>query len=266
MSNLGESVYEDIVARGKSLSTAKEWRSNVERFVVVCGEKAVYERSDVIKFVAWMRKEGYKQTTIELKLRSIKLVSKIQSWSEFPVLSMKKIDVEDITRTTFTREELLYLIERIKVVGSPSEKAALALASVYGFRREELGSLELNRVVKVKTLKGGKTVEHGIPDNLREYLAGYRSAGVTYYTKVFRKIISKVYGKRMPGYGWHSIRRTLATELVLQNASVINIIRFMRWSDASFRGELGMLAIYAKKDRAKIDEEIFKIHPFVNSW
>ncbi|GAI64603.1 unnamed protein product, partial [marine sediment metagenome] len=37
-------------------------------------------------------------------------------------------------------------------------------------------------------------------------------------------------------------------------------------SDASTRGEFGMLVIYAKKDQERIDEEIFKIHPFLPYW
>ncbi|GAH57980.1 unnamed protein product, partial [marine sediment metagenome] len=37
-------------------------------------------------------------------------------------------------------------------------------------------------------------------------------------------------------------------------------------SDASTRGEFGMLTIYAKKDQERIDGDIFKIHPFLSFW
>ncbi|MBA7597904.1 hypothetical protein ES703_04912 [subsurface metagenome] len=40
----------------------------------------------------------------------------------------------------------------------------------------------------------------------------------------------------------------------------------MRWSDASVKGEFAMLAIYAKKDQERIDQDIFKIHPFLSFW
>ncbi|GAH50833.1 unnamed protein product, partial [marine sediment metagenome] len=46
----------------------------------------------------------------------------------------------------------------------------------------------------------------------------------------------------------------------------LNVLRFMRWSDASTRGEFGMLTIYAKKDQGRIDEDIFKMHPFLPFW
>jgi len=60
--------------------------------------------------------------------------------------------------------------------------------------------------------------------------------------------------------------RRLATELLLSDVSALNILRFMRWSDASLKGEFGMLTIYAKKDQVRIDEEIFRIHPFLPYW
>jgi hypothetical protein len=67
-------------------------------------------------------------------------------------------------------------------------------------------------------------------------------------------------------YGWHSIRRALATELLMRDVSLINILRFMRWSDASLRGEFGMLVIYARRNQGEIDECVFKVHPFLASW
>jgi hypothetical protein len=40
----------------------------------------------------------------------------------------------------------------------------------------------------------------------------------------------------------------------------------MRWSDASLKGEFGMLAIYAKRNQEEIDMSIFKVHPFLPIW
>jgi len=58
----------------------------------------------------------------------------------------------------------------------------------------------------------------------------------------------------------------LATELLMRDVSLINIVRFMRWSDASLRGEFAMLVIYARRNQAEIDECVFKVHPFLASW
>jgi hypothetical protein len=45
---------------------------------------------------------------------------------------------------------------------------------------------------------------------------------------VFQRIMSKVGLEVNRGYGWHSIRRALATELALRDVSALNIVRFMR--------------------------------------
>ncbi|GAI23855.1 unnamed protein product, partial [marine sediment metagenome] len=53
---------------------------------------------------------------------------------------------------------------------------------------------------------------------------------------------------------------------ILADASALNVLRFMRWSDTSARGEFGALITYAKKDQERIDQDIFKIHPFLPYW
>ncbi|MFC1906331.1 hypothetical protein ACFLV9_00640 [Chloroflexota bacterium] len=40
----------------------------------------------------------------------------------------------------------------------------------------------------------------------------------------------------------------------------------MRWSDAWMKGELGMLGIYIEKEQGTIDEEVFKVYPFLEYW
>jgi len=47
---------------------------------------------------------------------------------------------------------------------------------------------------------------------------------------------------------------------------MLNIVRFMRWSDAMVKGSFGMLAVYARKDQSRVDAEIFKCHPFLKYW
>ncbi len=42
MSKLGELVYKDLVARGKSLKPARSWRGIMDRFQNVCEDKEGY--------------------------------------------------------------------------------------------------------------------------------------------------------------------------------------------------------------------------------
>jgi hypothetical protein len=85
-------------------------------------------------------------------------------------------------------------------------------------------------------------------------------------TRVFQRIMSKVGLGVSRGYGWHSIRRALATELALRDVSALNILRFMRWSDGGVKGEFGMPVIYARCEQDKIDKSVFEVHPFLSAW
>lgn len=272
MSRLGNLVYEDLIARGRKEATARQWRAMVVRFEGWCGIKDSYGRSDVIKYLAELRKLGYKQSTLGVMIRPIKLLAQIQKWPDgFPRLAMPKVRSSDVKRPFLNHDEVCEMIRRAKVFCNRRELAYLALSTTYGLRRAELATLEINDgEVTVDTVKGGVVTTHVIPDQIKPYVGGYRCADVRYVALIFRRICEKVglgefYGR---GYGWHAIRRALATELmeVEMRVSILNIVRFMRWSDDALRGEFGMLVVYAQRDQAKIDRSIFEIHPFLDSW
>jgi integrase len=274
---LGEKVYMDLVARGKSKDSARLWRGWVDRFARVCGEKDAYDRDDIIKYLVYLRDMGKKQNSINCEMRAIKLLAKIQGWT-YPVLSMPKVKSDDVYRPLFSLEEM----EKIITVGreklDADSLAYLALSSVYGLRREEISKVDLGNMsnghLRVNTLKGGNVTVHLIPVEIKGYLDGYRVISKKNMTFRFKSIMRKV-GMQLASSdslrgvevgGWHMIRRSLATELVKAEVSVINIVRFMRWSDSLFAKELGMLSVYAKKDQDSVDSEIFKVHPFLRFW
>jgi hypothetical protein len=266
MVRLAEKVYMDLMARGKDAETARRWRNWTIKFEACCGSKSEYDRDDVIRYLSWLREQGYRQSSIEVMLRSVKLLAQIQGW-KFPRLAMPKVRDSEVKRPVLSSEEICQMIRKGKEVLSARELAYLALSTTYGLRREELGSLgRIDGRVTVETVKGGPVTTHIVPDVIKPYLMGYERSGVTYMSFVFRRITSKL-GLVMPkNYGWHAIRRALATELVSTDVSLLNLIRFMRWSDASLKGGFGMLAIYAKRNQADIDMSIFEVHPFLPIW
>jgi integrase len=210
-----------------------------------------------------------KQNSINSRLKALRLLCQIQNWDGgFPRLAMPRVKDSEVNRPVFTVDEVVHIISRAKEVCSERELAFLAAASVYGLRREEIGALEVSDGhVKVHTAKDGEVTLQIIPGAIKGYMRGYRPCGdVRYMTRVFQRTMSKVGLEVVRGYGWHSIRRALATELALRGVSALNIIRFMRWSDASLKGEFGMLTIYAKREQDKIDKSIFKVHPFLSAW
>jgi hypothetical protein len=268
MSNAGL-VYEDLIGRGRAVATACCWRGNVRRFEACCGVRDDYSRGDVVKYLAQLRSEGIKQNSINMMLKPIKLLCELQGWSDgFPRLAMPKVRRSDINRPRLSIGEVCNIVTRAKEVCSERELAFLAAATIYGLRREEIGTLEVSDGhVTVHTAKGGEVTTHLLPDSIKCYLVGYRGAkDVKYLTRVFWNVVDKVGLSLSAGYGWHSIRRALATELMVCDVSLWNLIKFMRWSDAMLQREVGMLAIYAECKQEDVDRSVFKVHPFLRFW
>ncbi|MFC1927326.1 hypothetical protein ACFLW7_01930 [Chloroflexota bacterium] len=267
MGRLAEKVSMDLMARGKDIETARRWRRLTTKFEVCCGTKSEYDRDDVVRYLCHLREQGYRQSSIDVMVRPVKLLAQIQGWS-FPRLAMPKVRDGDVSRPILSYDEVCLMIKRGKQVLSARELAYLALSSTYGLRREELSSLgRIDGKVTVNTVKGGPVTSHVVADGIRPYLAGYERTGVRYMSFVFRRMIEKL-GISLAGdnYGWHAIRRALATELLYRDVSLINVVRFMRWSDGTVKGQFGMLAIYGKRNQEEVDRSVFKVHPFLPIW
>jgi len=267
MVSVGEKVYMDLMARGKDVATARDWCRWIMKFEVCCGNKSQYERDDVIRYLCYLREKGYRQSSIEVMVKPVKLLAQIQGWG-FPRLAMPKVREGDVRRPMFSNAEVYMLIKRGKEVLSSRELAYLALSTTYGLRREELTSLgRIDGKVTVNTVKGGPVTTHVVPSEIKPYLAGYERTGVRYMSRIFQRIIRKAgIGLASGNYGWHAIRRGLATELLYRDVSLINVVRFMRWSDGNVKGGFGMLTVYGKRNQEEVDRSVFRVHPFLNIW
>ena len=274
---LRDLVYNDLMARGKTEAIAKEWGAVAAEFERVCGFKEKYTRADVTAFLTHLRKRGLLQSTIDKDLKAIKLLAEIQHWGEgpqgrdFPKLSLRRVSPDEIRRTILSKDAIGSMITLGRQLLSNTELCYLALATTYGLRRVEMVRLKPSSfsppgTLTVHTAKGGAKTTHQLPPQIAPYLASFRHYEADSLTHMFHRIAGKLGIDTGSGYGWHSMRRSLITELILSDASALNVLRFMRFSDASARGEFGMLAIYAKKDQERIDREIFKIHPFLPYW
>ena len=76
---------------------------------------------------------------------------------------------------------------------------------------------------------------------------------------MLKKILEKTIGPK-EGYGWHSFRRSVATELKNAGIREWDIYSFMRWSTGS------ILATYIQTEPKQNKEKIFKKHPFIQYW
>lgn len=266
---IADLIYNDLVARGKAEHTARQWKIWMLRFEQACGEKDTYTREDVVKFIGEERKRGYCQNTINTNLRPVALLAKIQGW-DYPKLSMKKVKDSDVSRPIFETEDVLKLIKVGREVLNSRELALLALSTTYGLRREEMCNTSEPVItdghITISAVKGSMKTTHLIPEEIADYIKDFRADSTSYATMAFASIIKKTGIKVDKGFGWHSIRRSLATELMMVEISGLNVLRFMRWSEGVLTGDLGMLRLYAKKEQGRIDTEVFRVHPFLGAW
>ena len=214
ISSNAELVYHDLIARGRQVETARRWHSLAQRFEACCGVKDSYHRADVVKFVAELRQGGMKQNSINARLKALRLLCQIQNWDGgFPRLAMPKVKNSEVNRPSFMTDQVVHIISGAREVCSERELAFLAAASAYGLRREEIKTLEVcDGVVKIDTAKDGEVAFQIIPDVIKSYMMGYRACkDVRYMTRVFQRVMSKVGMELNRCYGWHSIRRALAT-------------------------------------------------------
>jgi hypothetical protein len=78
-------------------------------------------------------------------------------------------------------------------------------------------------------------------------------------SNLYRSIEAKAGLEHQDGAGWHSFRRSLDTILVQWNYIYTKI--FLRWK---LSGDMALA--YVTLDPLKVDEEVFKHHPFLPLW
>lgn len=183
----------------------------------------------------------------------------------------------EVTKTVFSKETIDKIIERSKKI-DPELRFLAVVSTVYGIRRIELCSLTEEDVggdtLYIRTRKGGEPRTHLIPEGIKDYVkpkhANDRVYNEATMTRRFWDLEEAVGIEHEEGYGWHSIRRRLATELNTEDNGLDReeIFMFMRWS--RFTDRLDEYTIQNKDemsmDQEKVDRKIFEAHPFLEVW
>jgi len=155
------------------------------------------------------------------------------------------------------------------------ERAYLALSTTYGFRRSELASLSqdnFNHQLVVATVKRGRVRVHSIPNEIRDIVLKYEfhPIEVSWLSRIFQRILRDAGLDPMPGYGFHSIRSSLITQLLLANVNPVVISKWMGWktlpSEMVQMGVSRMLEVYARPEFEEADELVMAHHPFLPFW
>lgn len=238
------------------------------RFMQVVGVKAEYSREDVLLFVDTMVRAGYKEASIQTIVAGVRALFAANKWA-WPLerrdmhLGMAQ---EDAGGPVMPDADVARLIRASRTVGPP-EAQAIALATTYGFRAQEIAAVLTSgangRLIVVQTAKTGRKREHSVPGILQVPLTfSPYPIGVDGVHKAFQRVMERCVRPPLKGEGWHAIRRALITGLLDNELAEFKLHSWMGWrapgNKISYR--------YFRKGGKELDAEVFAKHPFLPYW
>ncbi|MFA5186462.1 MAG: hypothetical protein WC551_08305 [Patescibacteria group bacterium] len=177
--------------------------------------------------------------------------------------------VEKAVTGAMSLEELQAMVQFVKSDGQPDMAAFLALASVYGLRREEIASVGpediSDHTLWVDTLKGGEKRQQLLAPEIVPYLKEHdfsQRYSPTSMTTLYYKIEHFAGVPHRYGAGWHAIRHLVDTTLVNVHGELITHI-FMRWKISS---SSLMVERYFNQDPLETDKVVLANHPLLDLW
>lgn len=186
---------------------------------------------------------------------------------------------EEFTRPILNEEQIRGMIVQMKGCPDLAIRTRFAVSTIYGARRVELGDLGKGKgdislesgTIRIKTRKHGDVRTHLIPNEIKPHLFpdSLEPLSPSAMSDLFKRIEENYCGlNHKNGYGWHSIRRRLATWFDDHDVSREDIYRFMRWKRR--REILDVYIVRTETETAKklaeVDQRIFKVHPFLSAW
>jgi len=257
---------EEALKRKKSARGAYLWA--VTDFLET-SPKSLNEEA-VLSYIDKREKAGDKPGTLKLRFYALKYLFKLYGveWTlaETEVFSTRERR-QRFPQPWFRKEEVIAIITKARKACNPQELTMLAISTIYGCRRSELADIGKDdldfeaKTITIYSRKGGRVAVQLLPDEIIPYLSNYDfpKLSVLRLSLMLNKILEKTIGPK-EGYGWHSFRRSVATEL--RNAGVDDgdIYSFLRWSTGS------ILETYIQTEPKQNKENIFPNHPFIYLW
>lgn len=243
-------------------------------------------RENVLSYIGWLQKEGYAAGTIvKITLPVIRKIFRLNNeiWplrrGEGPT-----IKEGDTYAPALNPEVVEKLILASRLPGTKRmDRALLALSTVYGLRRVEMAQITKkeidlkNRVLLIRTAKGGRERWHTIPEQIVDVLRiKWIDRTPANVSSTYLRLEKAAKIERMTELGFHSIRRILVRELVEANLPAYVIDNFLRWKRSGgdmqrvYYGStvvgIGDKRVELGKLDRETDEAVFKVHPFLNLW
>jgi len=232
---------------------------------------------EVMAVLAELKRQGFEPATLRSYHYFLKSLCKRCMRGNWPLgaQDIPPLPAEQ-RQPTMATELIMRMVERMKDCPDLAARTRFAISTTYGARRIELGDLDKNTidlergVIRIKTRKHGDIRTHIIPNEIKPHLYPDKLVPLDAWqmSELFKRIEEYCGFKHYANFGWHSIRRRLATWLDDRDVSESDIFKFMRWKRRRTILDTYIVrtAMETDKKLAEVDQRIFKIHPFLPIW
>jgi len=267
-----ENLTTELEAWEKSRHTKAIYPLVVQRYLANTREEDIFTRQGVNQYLLKLEKEKKSQNTKRLEYYVLKRFFEVnnQPWP-FPKGAPKK--PKEVNAPKMESEDIKKLIRASKVCLEDWEIGIVALSTTYGLRREEIHLVREDSIRKgkifIKTVKGGVDTEHLLPEVVAPYIISWAELpqrhrpAITTLSLLYHSILSRCGVSDTERGGYHSIRRRLATDLREAGLDLGIVYQFLRWQLPSV---MGILGVYSKLEQEKVDNLVFKVHPYLWLW
>jgi len=268
-------LEEELQAWDKGHQTKITYPYVVRQYLAVTKEEEIFTRQAINRYMLRLDKKGKSQNTKRLHYYVLKRFFEVnnQPWP-FPKGGPKRGKEAELKAPKMSTEDVKKLLQRSKVSLDDWEVGIVALATTYGVRREEILQLRSGDIHEgklfIRTVKGGVETEHLLPEVVAPYIScwaelpdRYRPGGLSSLSRLYHSILSRCEIEDAERGGYHSIRRRLATDLRETGLDLGIIYQFLRWNLPSV---LGILGTDGRIEQSKVDNMVFRVHPYLDCW
>lgn len=257
-----------LATKNATKETLNVYASIAKNFMEFIDQNGSFTRQDAISYLAKLRKEGKSDNYRRLTFYTLKrLYGSLESPWNIPV---PKLEFQNFNTPLLSPVQIEKLVKVSRDWGDPQINAFLVVSTIYGLRRAEMASIEHGDIdtqnILIRTKKGGIQRKHLLPDEIKKYIHAYnwnKHIALSTISTLFHKISKAANLKIGYGTGWHSIRRSLVTELDRISVRESIIDSFLRWK---ISGTGTMRKRYIHLDDLEVDKSVFKVHPFLPFW
>lgn len=268
-----ESRLESALSGKVEPETIRQYRALLRRFCNSTGKNHGWTQAETAAYLTSLLNNGLAASSvirIYWALRSI--LRALGEDYELQRKDLGRIYVRQRRQSVLDKEEVAALVKYTLAYGDANEKLYLCLSTLYGLRREELHRVGPNDVkpesIEVHTAKHGEEREQWIPVEVRPLVFSLLPQAtfgipVTTLNYIYNRLVKNAGLERQERQGWHTIRRSLVTDLGdVPEISDRLITRFLRWSP----GKTMIDRYTTRRSDMASDQAVFKYHPYLELW